>query len=121
MLVRPLTRTQKTKTATVRKERNTLKQLVKCQQHVPQANPLMFPENRTRLARTVVKKIVLKDVLMIVLPELQMFNIQLAFFVGLAFQLLELLSMVRTKLHKHFHLVQLTALKTNADHLHTNV
>jgi len=121
VLVRPLTRTQKTKTATVRKERYTLKQLVKCQQHVPQANPLMLTKVRTRLAKTVVKKIVLKDVLMIVLPELQMFNIQLALFVGLAFQLLKLLNMVRTQLHKDFHLVQFLAAKITAKHLHTNV
>jgi hypothetical protein len=39
VLVRPLTRTQATKIATVQKERNTLIQLVKCQQHVPRANP----------------------------------------------------------------------------------
>jgi hypothetical protein len=66
VLVRPLTRTQVAKTATVRKERNTLIQLVKCQQHVPQANPFLFTIIRNRLARTVVKQIALQNALMIV-------------------------------------------------------
>ena len=68
VLVRPLTRTQVAKTATVRKERNTLIQLVKCQQHVPRANPLVFTIIRNRLARTNVKQIALQNALMIVLP-----------------------------------------------------
>lgn len=67
VLVRPLTRTQATKIATVRKERNTLIQLVKCQQHVPRANPLVLTI-RNRLARTNVKQIALQNALMIVLP-----------------------------------------------------
>ena len=88
VLVRPLTRTQKTKTATVRKERNTLIQLVKCQQHVPQANPLMFTIIRNRLSKTNVNYLVILVALLIVLQQLQMFNIPLPLIAGLALLLL---------------------------------
>ena len=48
VLVQPLTRTQLTKIATVRKEQYTLMKLVKCQQHVPRAKPF-YPSLTNRL------------------------------------------------------------------------
>jgi hypothetical protein len=122
VLVRPLTRTQPTKIATVRKERYTLIQLVKCQQHVPRAKPFVFTIIRKRLPRTFVIEIVLQDALMIVIPQLQMFNIRLPLIAGLALLLLKSVQEEGWMAPlNHFQLVQLNANKTTAAHLHTSV